>query len=87
MKFCVFHAMKAYTENGGIAPLILKLDIRWGEWSDSHVGRFTIPLPSGNEPWYSLNWKLGGPLEPVRTVWRREESCPCRETKPGLSNP
>jgi hypothetical protein len=32
MKFCVFHAMKAYTENGGIAPLIRKLDIRWGEW-------------------------------------------------------
>jgi len=39
------HAIKAYG-SGGIAPHILNLSTRWGEWSASQSGRFT----HGEEP-------------------------------------
>jgi len=35
------HAMKTYWGNGGIAPRILDLGIRWGEWLAARPGRFT----------------------------------------------
>jgi len=33
--------MEACCGSRGIAPLILNLDARWGEWSTSLPGRFT----------------------------------------------
>jgi hypothetical protein len=43
--------------NGGTASLILKLDIRWGEWSHTFPDLFI----SGKETRYPLSRKLDGP--------------------------
>jgi len=50
--------MKAYGDSGGLAPLILNLDIRW----KSAVSLTPQALyHSGRSLWYSLSRRLGGP--------------------------
>jgi hypothetical protein len=50
--------MKAYWGSGGIAPLIIDLGTRW-RWVVSFTPR---PLyPQGENPWYPLDRRLGGP--------------------------
>jgi hypothetical protein len=34
---------------------------------------------------YSLDWRLGGPQSPVWKVWKREKSCPYRNSNSDLS--
>jgi hypothetical protein len=47
--------MKAYCGSGGIAPRILDLDTRWGEWSASRPAAF----PPGKEPLVSIGQEAG----------------------------
>jgi hypothetical protein len=42
----------------GIAPRTLDLGTRWGEWSASLSGRFTL---MERTPWYPLDRRLSGP--------------------------
>jgi len=57
------HAMKAYWGNGGIAPRILDLATRWGEWSASRLAA----LPSGKAPLMPTGYeaKISSPCRDV----------------------
>jgi hypothetical protein len=61
---------------------ILDLGTRW-RW----VVRFTPPtaLPPGKLSLVPIGYWNGWAPEPVWTLWRREQSCPCREWNPGPS--
>jgi hypothetical protein len=55
----------------GCTSFILHQRGSWSDWSVSHPGRFT-PIPFGLETvWTSV---------PVWTTWRRENSCPHRDS-------
>jgi hypothetical protein len=70
--------MKAYWGNAGIAPLILDLGTRWGEWSNSRAGRFT---PRERAP--STHWMGGlGPRAVLDAVVRRKIPSPSQESNP-----
>jgi hypothetical protein len=59
--------------SGGIAPPFLISALDGGEWSVLLPGRFA----SGEiVPGYPLDKRLGGPTDPVWTLWRREKSWP-----------
>jgi hypothetical protein len=51
--------MKAYTRMGctAIAPVIRTTALDGRQWLTLRIGSF----PTGKEPWYRLNRKLGGP--------------------------
>jgi hypothetical protein len=62
------HAMKAYRESRGVAPLILNLSITW-----RRVGNFTSRSHyPRTEPRYPLNRRLRGPQSRCGRFWRRE---------------
>jgi hypothetical protein len=70
------HAMKAYWENGGIAPRILDPGTRW-RWVVSFMLR---PLYSqGKSSWYPLDRRLGAVLD---AVMKRRIPSPRRESNP-----
>jgi hypothetical protein len=65
--------------SGSIAPPFLTSALEGGEWSASRPGRFTPREIVTSAHWI---WGWWAP-EPVWTLWRREESYPCRESNPG----
>jgi len=68
----------------GIAPRILKLGTRWGEWSSSRPGRFT---PRERAP--VIYW-IGESVRPragLDAEVKRKISSPCRDSKPRSSSP
>jgi len=69
--------MKAYWGNGCIAPRILDLGSRWGEWSDSFPGRFT---PRERAPWHPLDRRLVGPVVGLDKVVKRKIPNPFRDS-------
>ena len=50
------HAIKAYRDSRGTAPLILNVGASEDEWSSSRPCRLIL----GEEPRYTLNMRLGG---------------------------
>jgi len=69
------HAMMALGGRGGVAPTILDLGTRWGEWSASRPGR---ALPRGKDPRYPLDRRLGGlQSRSGRRGWRKNYFASC----------
>jgi hypothetical protein len=72
--------MKAYWRSGGIAPRILDLCTRW-RWVVNFTPR---PLyPQGENPWYPLDRRLGGPQSRSGSDGKEKNSQPL----PGLDLP
>jgi hypothetical protein len=53
-----YHVMNTYWGSGSIAPRILNLETQGGEWSASHLGRFTLRETAAGTHW------LGGLVGP-----------------------
>jgi hypothetical protein len=71
------HAMKAYWRSGGIAPCILDLGTRLGEWSASRPGRFTPRERAPDTHWIG-RWV--GPRTVLDTVVKRKIPSNCRDS-------
>lgn len=69
-KSFLVHIMRAQIGIRGITLPILNHGARWGEWSTSRPGRCT----TGKEPWYAVNREAESTIEPVWTIWRRENT-------------
>jgi hypothetical protein len=78
---CLFkhRVMKTYWGSGDIAPCILDLYTRWGEWSTACSSHFTR-----RERAPSTHWIRGwGAPDPVwYTVVKRKIPSPCQESNP-----
>jgi hypothetical protein len=71
--------MKAYWGSGGIAPLILDLSTRWGEWSTSYPSHFTPRERAPGTPW------IGGWVDPkasLDAMMKRKVHSPCQDLNP-----
>jgi hypothetical protein len=64
-----------YRGSGGIAPRILDLGTRWGEWSASGPGRFTPSERASGTHW--LGWV--GPRAVLDTMVKRKIPSPRRD--------
>jgi len=70
--------------NGRLAPLILNLSTRWGEWSSSLPGHFTVrqELP------VAIEWEPGWSTDLVWNFWRCAKFLiPARIQTPSLFSP
>jgi len=64
----------------GIAPRILNLGERWGEWSASRPGRFNAGERTTGTPWIG---GYVGPRAGLDAVTKRKILRPCRESNHG----
>jgi hypothetical protein len=71
--------MKTYWGSGGIAPRILDLGTKWGEWSASRPGCFTPRERSSGTHWIG-GWV--GPSAVLDAVVKRKIPSPRRESNP-----
>jgi hypothetical protein len=67
------HTMKVYWGNGSIAPRILDLGTRLGEWSASRPGRFTPRERAAGKHWMG-GWV--GPRAGLNAVVKRKIPSP-----------
>jgi hypothetical protein len=61
-----------------MAPRILNIGIDGGEWSVTRSGRFTAGARVSSTYW------TGGWVGPQGLCNEEKNSCPCRESNPGL---
>jgi len=77
--FFLTHVMKAHVKNGGRAPLILNLSIRWKLWWTSRPGRLT-PRKNTGTHWIE---DLDGKEEQGRSErWEEHKSIPYQDSNP-----
>jgi hypothetical protein len=74
------HATKVYWGSRCIAPLILNLGARWGEWSASRPGCF---IPGKTTPDTHCTGGWVGPRAGLDDVTKRKILNPYRESNPG----
>jgi hypothetical protein len=69
--------MKAYGGTDVQIHIFLTSALAGGEWSASYSGRFT---PGERTPPVPIGQEFGWTPESVWTMWRRENSCPYRDS-------
>jgi hypothetical protein len=82
LSLCLTNQALRHEDIWGSASLILDLGTSW-TWVVSFMPRPLYQL--GKNPWYPLDRRLGGAPESVWTRWKRENSCPYRDSNSIIS--